>query len=58
MLLFLVHLVSLAWFALVQPMEWLGYAVVVSVMITSIVNQYFRYGSFACADCTGGTCEA
>jgi hypothetical protein len=58
LLLFIMHLVSLIWFAVIEPLEWLGYIVVVSVMVTSIVNQYFRYGSFECADCIGETCEA
>jgi hypothetical protein len=57
-LLFAVHLVSLIWFAGIKPLDWLGYIVVVSVMCTSMVNQYFRYGSFECADCSSGTCEA
>jgi hypothetical protein len=57
-LLFILHLLSLAWFAFVVPLEWLGYLVVVFIMITSIVNQYFRNGSFECADCNHSTCEA
>lgn len=57
-LVFLTHLAALGSFSFAGEPEWLGYFVVVSIMATSIVNQYFRYGSLDCADCSSASCEA
>ena len=50
--LFAVNLLSLLFFIFHNPTEWLGYICVFSIMATSVSNQYFRVGTFACnEDC-------
>ncbi len=50
--LFVIHLLSVFTFVFVSQAEWLGYLSVISLMATSISNQYFRVGSFICnEDC-------
>lgn len=52
------HLACLAIYILAGQPEWSGYATVFSLMLTSIVNQYFRNGSLDCAECGGHACRS
>lgn len=45
---FSIHLVLVYSFVFLQQEEWLGYAVITSIMASSLSNQYLRIGSFAC----------
>ena len=50
--LFAMNILSLFAFAFANQAEWLGYLSVMSIMATSVSNQYFRVGSIACnEDC-------
>ena len=50
--LFTIHLLSVFAFVFGNQAEWLGYLSAISIMVTSISNQYFRVGSIACSkDC-------
>jgi hypothetical protein len=51
LLLFAFHLLFLGYHIFIKPTEWVGYVVVISVMATSILNQYFRIGSIECEIC-------
>ena len=51
------HFACLATYILAGQPEWSGYATVVSIMLTSIVNQYFRNGSLDCSECGDGFCR-
>jgi hypothetical protein len=53
---FALHLATLVIYIFFVQVEWLGYVSVVSIMGTSICNQYFRVGSFECNEC--GACDA
>jgi prepilin signal peptidase PulO-like enzyme (type II secretory pathway) len=53
----LLHFASLFYYSVINPLEYLGYAAVVSIMATSIVNQYYRVGSFECNECGTGSCD-
>jgi hypothetical protein len=50
------HLASLATYLLADQPEWSGYTTVFSIMLTSIVNQFYRNGSPDCATCSEGSC--
>ena len=41
----------LFYFSIVKPLDWLAYMIIFSIMITSLVNQYFRVGSFEFREC-------
>lgn len=50
--LFGIHLISVSLFNIIDQPEWLGYVSIISIMATSISNQYFRLGTIACnEDC-------
>jgi hypothetical protein len=51
------HIGSLAAYLFAGQPEWSGYATVCSLMVTSIVNQYYRNGSTECATCGDGGCR-
>lgn len=53
----LIHLASLFYYSVISPIEFLGYVAVVSIMATSIVNQYYRTGSFECNECGTASCD-
>lgn len=48
--LFGIHLISIFLFNTNNEPEWLGYLSIISIMATSISNQYFRLGTIACND--------
>lgn len=50
-LLFMMHLVFLAYYIIIGQGEWSGYISVFSIIATSVVNQYLRIGNSECADC-------
>lgn len=50
--LFAINLLSVLVFMFGNQAEWLGYSSVISIMATSVTNQYFRAGSVSCnEDC-------
>lgn len=54
-LIFTLHLIALISYIFFSQAGWLGYAALISIMATSISNQYFRAGSFDCKECN--TCN-
>ncbi len=50
-LVFIVHACALAGFVFIAHPEWLSYLSILSIMATSLSNQYYRTGSTACAEC-------
>ena len=50
-LVFLLHGIGLGIYLFDGQPEWAGYAAILGVMATSLVNQYFRVGSVTCVDC-------
>ena len=51
-LVFVVHLTFLFFFVFWVQEDWLAYAAIVSIIATSLSNQYFRLGSFECHECS------
>jgi hypothetical protein len=49
--LFALHLVSLFLYVFLAQVEWVGYVSILSIMGTSLINQYFRVGSLECSEC-------
>ncbi len=49
---FLLHLAAIFGFVVFAQAEWLGYTCFLSIMSTSVSNQYFRTGSFECKECS------
>jgi hypothetical protein len=56
-LVFAGHLAALLYFALIDPVEWIGYFTVFSIMVASIINQFFRVGRIDCDTCGIGSCQ-
>ncbi|MCU0382017.1 MAG: hypothetical protein MUE58_12585 [Chitinophagaceae bacterium] len=51
-LLFVAHLVSLGLYLFAGQIDVFGYTTILSIIITSVSNQFFRVGSFECEVCS------
>ncbi len=51
-LLFILHLIVLSIYSFSNQFEWLGYTSIISIIATSVSNQYFRMGSADCNECS------
>lgn len=49
-LVFIVHLVAVVLLAIYPRQDWLAYVVLVGLIATSLVNQYYRLGIWGCDD--------
>jgi hypothetical protein len=52
-ILFLLHVACLCFYLCAGQMDLFGYTTILSIIITSVFNQYFRVGSLECEVCVG-----
>lgn len=53
LLVFMLHATSLVLYILWKQASWLSYTSILSIIATSAINQYYRFGVFSCTDeCT------
>jgi len=50
-LIFLVHLSSVFYYSWKNDPDWMPYVAIVTIILTSLINQYYRVGSFECQEC-------
>lgn len=52
-LVFMLHAVSLMLYIFWRQASWLSYSIILTIIATSAVNQYYRFGVFSCTEeCT------
>jgi hypothetical protein len=54
LLIFLLHLAALFFFWYLEGKDWVSYPVIISLLATSMINQFFRIGTIACNSETCG----
>lgn len=57
-LFFISHIAVILIYIFQRQAAWIGYVSIISIMLTSVSNQYYRTGSIECKDCAAGNRQA